>query len=140
VVLAACGKPAWQVTREDVDRVVGGLAQPGPGDIHATRLCAGVQGVPTVSCWPARPPRSRRCSGCQVDPLDEFNACRHVAANDSPPTVPPPTPKRLEECFDFLKGRIATARKDAFAGRDYALFRTLYLAGSEPMRRRAADR
>ncbi|MET0711186.1 MAG: hypothetical protein ABWZ30_01600, partial [Jiangellaceae bacterium] len=28
-VLAACGKPAWQVTREDVDRVVGGLAQPG---------------------------------------------------------------------------------------------------------------
>jgi hypothetical protein len=54
--------------------------------------------------------------------------------------VPPPTPKWLEECLDFLKGRIATARKDAFAGRDYALFRTLYLAGSEPMRRRAADR
>ncbi len=31
--------------------------------------------------------------------------------------------------FEFLKGRIATARKYAPAARDYALFRTLYHAG-----------
>ena len=42
---------------------------------------------------------------------------------------PPPGPERLEEFFDFLKARIATARKYVPAARDYALFRTLYLAG-----------
>jgi integrase/recombinase XerD len=35
----------------------------------------------------------------------------------------------MEEFFDFLKERIAGARKYGVAGRDYALYRTLYLAG-----------
>jgi site-specific recombinase XerD len=63
-----------------------------------------------------------------VDPVDEFNAARHVG-NDSPSTRPPPTPERMEEFFGFLRERIATARKFGPAGRDYALFRTLYHAG-----------
>jgi site-specific recombinase XerD len=63
-----------------------------------------------------------------VCPVDEFNASRHVG-DDSPAQAPPPTPERLVEFFDFLKKRIAGARKYAPAARDYALFRTLYHAG-----------
>ena len=63
-----------------------------------------------------------------VCPVDEFNASRHVG-DDSPALLPPPTPERVAEFFDFLKDRIATARKYAPAARDYALFRTLYHAG-----------
>jgi integrase len=46
-----------------------------------------------------------------------------------PALLPPPTPERVTEFFDFLKVRIATARKYGPAARDYALFRTLYHAG-----------
>ncbi len=63
-----------------------------------------------------------------VCPVDEFNASRHVG-DDSPAELPPPTPERVAEFFEFLKARIATARKYASAARDYALFRTLYHAG-----------
>ncbi len=35
----------------------------------------------------------------------------------------------MEEFFAFLRDRVATARKFASAGRDYALFRTLYPCG-----------
>ena len=63
-----------------------------------------------------------------VCPVDEFNASRHVG-DDSPAELPPPAPERVAEFFEFLKARIATARKYAPAARDYALFRTLYHAG-----------
>jgi integrase/recombinase XerD len=61
-------------------------------------------------------------------PLDEFNAARHVS-DESPAVEAPPTPERVAGFFEFLKQRIATARKYAPAARDYALFRTLYHAG-----------
>lgn len=61
-------------------------------------------------------------------PLDELNAARHVA-NDAASTKAPPSGERLEELFSFLRDRVATARKFAPAGRDYASFRTLYHAG-----------
>ncbi len=60
--------------------------------------------------------------------MDEFNASRHVG-DDSPALLPPPTPERVAAFFDFIKTRIASARKYAPAARDYALFRTLYHAG-----------
>ncbi|QWA25945.1 hypothetical protein KJK32_44980 [Streptomyces sp. JCM17656] len=63
-----------------------------------------------------------------VCPVDEFNASRHVG-DDSPALLPPPTLERVEEFFEFLKARIATAGKYAPAARDYTLFRTLYHAG-----------
>ena len=53
---------------------------------------------------------------------------------------PPPGPERMEEFFDFLKERIAGARKYAAAGRDYALFRTLYLAGLRAEESASLDR
>ena len=46
----------------------------------------------------------------------------------------------MEEFFDFLKDRVATARKYAAAGRDYALFRTLYLAGLRAEEAASLDR
>jgi len=61
-------------------------------------------------------------------PVDEFNASRHVG-DESAALGPPPTAERMAEFFDFLRERIATARKYAPAARDYALFRTLYHAG-----------
>lgn len=63
-----------------------------------------------------------------VCPVDEFNASRHVG-DDSPAVAPPPVPERLDAFFDFLKTRIAGARKYGPAARDYAMFRTLYHAG-----------
>jgi hypothetical protein len=45
-----------------------------------------------------------------ICPVDELNASRHVG-DDSPALLPPPTPERVAEFFEFLKTRIAAARK-----------------------------
>jgi integrase/recombinase XerD len=126
--LVACGCPAWEVTREDVDRVVGELAAQGLA--ASTRRCY-VQAFKGFHAFLV----ARKAAAIEAvfgvrltDPVDEFNAARHVGA-DSPSAMPPPSPERLEEFFGFLRERIASARKYAAAGRDYALFRTLYLAG-----------
>jgi integrase/recombinase XerD len=127
-MLAALGRPAWEVTAEDVDRVVGTMATDGKAastrrdyvqvfkGFH--RFLTARKAVEIEAVFGVR----------LVCPVDEFNAARHVG-DDSPAQVPPPTPERLAGFFDFLKGRIATARKYGPAARDYALFRTLYHAG-----------
>lgn len=126
--LVALGRPAWDVTAEDVDRVVGELA--GAGRKASTRR-------EYVQIFKAfhRFLQVRKAAEIEagfgvrlVCPVDEFNASRHVG-DESPQTMPPPAPERVTEFFEFLKGRIATARKYAPAARDYALFRTLYHAG-----------
>ena len=126
--LAALGRPAWEVTPDDMDRVVGDLAL--AGRAAATRR----DYVQTFKGF-HRFLQARKAVEIEaafgvrlVCPVDEFNASRHVG-DDSPGELPPPTPERLVEFFDFLKARIATARKYAPAARDYALFRTLYHAG-----------
>jgi integrase/recombinase XerD len=126
--LTALGRPAWDVTPEDVDRVVGDLAV--AGRKASTRR----EYVQTFKAF-HRFLQVRKAAEIEagfgvrlVCPVDEFNAARHVG-DDSPQTMPPPTPERVAEFFEFLKGRIATARKYAPAARDYALFRTLYHAG-----------
>jgi integrase/recombinase XerD len=126
--LVALGRPAWEVTPEDVDRVVGELAV--AGRKASTRR-------EYVQIFKAfhRFLQVRKAAEVEagfgvrlVCPVDEFNASRHVG-DDSPQAMPPPAPERVAEFFEFLKGRIATARKYAPAARDYALFRTLYHAG-----------
>jgi integrase/recombinase XerD len=127
-VLTLLGRPAWEVTVEDVDRVVGGLAADGlasstrRGYVQAFkgfhRFLQARKAVEIEAVFGVR----------LVCPVDEFNASRHVG-DDSPALLPPPTPERVSEFFDFLKVRIATARKYGPAARDYALFRTLYHAG-----------
>ena len=126
--LAACGRPAWEMTREDVDRVVGELAAQG---LAASTRRQYVQAFKNFHRFLV----ARKAAAIEAafgirlaDPVDEFNAARHVGA-DSPSASPPPGPERLEDFFGFLRERIASARKYAAAGRDYALFRTLYLAG-----------
>ncbi|WP_020500040.1 tyrosine-type recombinase/integrase [Sciscionella marina] len=126
--LAALGRPAWDVTPEDVDRVVGDLA------IAGRKASTRRDYVQTFKGF-HRFLQVRKAAEIEagfgvrlVCPVDEFNASRHVG-DDSPDSVPPPTPERVTEFFDFLKGRIATACKYAPAARDYALFRSLYHAG-----------
>jgi integrase/recombinase XerD len=127
-VLATFGKPAWEVTREDVDRVVGSWAAAG---IAASTRRTYVQAFKGFHEFltARKAGEIEAAFGVRLEsPLDEFNAARHVA-NDSAPATAPPSPERLAEFFEFLRGRVATARKFGSAGRDYALYRTLYHAG-----------
>lgn len=126
--LELLGMPAWEAGPDDVDRVVAELVARKMAastrrkyvqafkDFHrflVTRKAAEIEATFGVVLH---------------NPVDEFNAARHVG-NDSPSTKPPPTPERMVEFFDFLRDRVATARKFAPAARDYALFRTLYHCG-----------
>lgn len=127
-MLAALGRPAWEVTAEDVDRVVGDLAVAGRASSTRRDYVQIFKGFHRFL-------QARKAAEIEavfgvrlVCPVDEFNASRHVG-DDSPALLPPPTPERVTEFFEFLKIRIATARKYAPAARDYAMFRTLYHAG-----------
>lgn len=127
-MLTALGRPAWEVTADDVDRAVGAMAA---GGMAASTRRGYVQAFKGFHRFlTARKALEIEAAfGLRlVCPVDEFNASRHVG-DDSPAELPPPTPERLSGFFEFLKTRIASARKYAPAARDYALFRTLYHAG-----------
>jgi site-specific recombinase XerD len=126
--LAACGRPAWEVTCEDIDRVVGELAKVGMATSTRRGYVSVFKGFFTFLLARKAGEIEALFGVRLVDPVDEFNAARHVG-NDSPEVAPPPTAQRIETFFAFLRDRIATARVFAAAGRDYALFRTLYHAG-----------
>lgn len=120
--------PAWEAGPDDVDRVVAELV--GRGIAASTRR-GYVQAFKDFHRFLVARKAAEIGATFGVvldDPVDEFNAARHVG-NDSPSTRPPPTPERMEVFFEFLRGRVATARKYGPAGRDYALFRTLYHCG-----------
>ena len=127
-MLAALGRPAWEVTAEDVDRVVGELASSGRAVSTRRNYLQVFRGFHRFL-------EVRKAADIEAAfgfrlacPVDEFNSARHVS-DDSPAQVPPPVPERVTEFFGFLRDRIGTARKYAPAARDYALFRTLYHAG-----------
>ena len=127
-MLAALGRPAWEVTAEDVDRVVGELASSGRAVSTRRNYLQVFKGFHRF-LEVRKAAEIEAAFGVRLAcPLDEFNAARHVS-DDSPSADAPPTPERVVAFFEFLKGRIATARKYAPAARDYALFRTLYHAG-----------
>src|SRR5512133_525067 len=95
-----------------------------PGGVTCKRSRASMR-----SWLRARRRRSRRCSGFAW-PIRWMSS--------TPPGMSARIPRRRarrrarsgwKAFFDFLKERIASARKYGAAGRDYALFRTLYLAG-----------
>jgi integrase/recombinase XerD len=127
-MLAALGRPAWEVTAEDVDRVVGAMAVEGKAASTRRDYVQVFKGFHRFLTARKAADIEATFGVRLVCPVDEFNASRHVG-DDSPAQIPPPAPERLAEFFEFLKGRIATARKYAPAARDYALFRTLYHAG-----------
>ena len=127
-MLGALGRPAWEVTADDVDRVVGALAEEGRA-VSTRRNYVGVFRGFHRFLQTRKAAEIEAMFGVRlVCPIDEFNSARHVS-DDSPATDPPPSPQRLAGFFEFLKDRVATARKYAPAARDYALFRTLYHAG-----------
>lgn len=126
--LTALGRPAWDVTPEDIDRVVGDLALAGRAASTRREYVQIFKGFHRFL-------QVRKAVGIEagfglrlVCPVDEFNAARLVG-DDSPAQLPPPTPERVAEFFDFLKARIATARKYGPAARDYAMFRTSITPG-----------
>jgi integrase/recombinase XerD len=126
--LRALGRPAWEVTAEDIDRVVGDLAAAGRTTATRREYVQIFKGFHRFLQARKAAEIAAAFGVRLVCPVDEFNASRHVG-DDSPAELPPPSPERVGEFFEFLKGRIATARKYAPAARDYALFRTLYHAG-----------
>jgi integrase/recombinase XerD len=126
--LAMCGCRAWEVTREDVDRVLSELVS--KGCARATR-----REYVNDFKWFFEFLVARKTAEIEAlfgrrleSPIDQFNGSRHVAL-DSPSALPPPSPERVDAFFEFMKERIATARKYKTAARDYMIFRTLYLAG-----------
>ncbi len=126
--LAALGRPAWEVTSEDVDRVVGDLAVAGRSASTRREYVQIFKGFHRF-LQVRKAAEIEAVFGVRlVCPVDEFNASRHVG-DDSPAVAPPPVPERVGAFFDFLKTRIAGARKYGPAARDYAMFRTLYHAG-----------
>jgi integrase/recombinase XerD len=127
-MLRSLGRPAWEVTVEDVDRVVGCLATAGRASSTRRDYVQVFKGFHRFLEVRKATEISALFGVRLVCPVDEFNASRHVG-DDSPALLPPPTPERVTEFFGFLKARIATARKYAPAARDYAMFRTLYHAG-----------
>ncbi|GCE38828.1 mobile element protein [Rhodococcus wratislaviensis] len=127
-MLAALGKPVWEATADDVDRVVGAMAADG---LLASTRRRYVQALSIFHRFliTRRAGEIEALFGVRLtNPIDEFNASRHVG-DDSPRLLPPPSVSRVAVFFDFLKERIGSARKYAPAARDYALFRTLYHAG-----------
>lgn len=127
-VLSLLGCPAWEVEVEDIDRLVASLAEEGLAVATRRGYVQAFKGF-------YRFLQARRAGVIEATfgvalscPVDEFNASRHVA-DESPALLPPPTVERMNAFFEFMKGRVATARKYAPAARDYALFRTLYHAG-----------
>ena len=93
-VLATFGKPAWQVSREDVDRVVGAWAAAG---IAASTRRTYVQAFKGFHEFLA----ARKAAEIEAvfgvrpeSPLDEFNAARHVGCEQATAKAPP-APERL---------------------------------------------
>lgn len=127
-MLAALGRPAWEVTAEDVDRVVGSLAADGRAVSTRRNYLQVFKGFHRF-LEVRKSAELTSAFGVRLTcPVDEFNRARHVG-EDTATALPPPTPERVSAFFDFLKDRIASARKYAPAARDYALFRTLYHSG-----------
>lgn len=127
-MLDALDRPVWEVTAADVDRVVGALAASGRAVSTRRNYVQVFKGFHRF-LEVRKAAEIEAAFGVRLGcPLDEFNAARHVG-DDTPAADPPPMPERVAAFFEFLKGRVATARKYGPAARDYALFRTLYHAG-----------
>lgn len=126
--LALAGKPAWELTVADVDRVVAALVEQGVGAV-TRRDYVTTFGQFFAYLEVRHAAEIERRFGVRLaSPLDRFHAGRHVTI-EPPASRPPPTPARMEAFFGFLRGRMETARKWAPLARDSALFRTLYHTG-----------
>ncbi|MFB7667628.1 site-specific integrase [Kitasatospora sp. NPDC056138] len=116
------------MTPKDIDRAIGDLAVEGPGHVNPPRACPDLPKGFHRSLQARKTAETETETGVRlVCPVDEFNGPRRIG--DDSPALPPPTPEREAELFDFIKQRITTARKYEPAARNYAMFRTPYHAG-----------
>lgn len=128
-------RPAWEVTVVDVDRMAGTLAAEGMASSTRRGYVQSFKGFHRF-LQARKAGEIEAVFGVRLScPVDEFNASRHVE-DDSPALLPPPTPARLEEFFDFMKGRIATARKYGPAARTMPCSARCTTPGRAPMRPR----
>jgi integrase/recombinase XerD len=126
--LTLAGKPAWELTADDLDRVVQLLVERGVGAV-TRRDYVGTFRQFFAYLQARHAAEIQRHFGIRLaDPVDRFHAGRHVA-DGAPATRTPPSPQRMEAFFGFMRQRMDTARKWTPLARDYALFRTLYHAG-----------
>lgn len=127
--LSACGRPAWEVTRDDVDRVVGELVGLGMAPSTRRGYVQAFKGFHEfLLARKATEIEALFGTAPVLDPIDRFNSAAHTT-DASPGALIPPDVDRLERFFAFLRERVGSARKYAVAGRDYALYRTIYHAG-----------
>ncbi|HEY5271602.1 MAG TPA: tyrosine-type recombinase/integrase [Acidimicrobiales bacterium] len=126
--LERCGQPVWAVSRDDIDRVMLDLANAGLAPSTRMGYLQVFKNFHSFVLARHGSEIERRFGVVMDEPVDAFNSARHVA-NGAEASRPPPSVARLEEFFGYLRDQIATARKFGTAGRDYALFRTLYHAG-----------
>ncbi len=88
-MLTALGRPAWEVTAADVDRVVGGLAAAGRAVSTRQNYLQVFKGFHRF-LEVRRAVEIEAAFGVRlVCPVDEHNSARHVS-NDSPAQDPPP--------------------------------------------------
>ena len=126
--LVQCGCPVWDVTRDDIDRVMVELAD---GGIASSTRAGYLQIFKNFHGFVSARfggEIERRFGVVVDDPIDAFNRPVHVGSGIGMASVPP-TVERLSQFFEFARDQIATARKYGTAGRDYTIFRTLYHAG-----------
>jgi len=126
--LARCGRSVWEVSRDDIDRVMTDLADGGLAASTRSGYLQIFKGFYAFVEQRHAVEVEQRFGVVMVNPVDGFNSPTHVASGWEA-TLPPPTVERLEDFFGFLREQIATARKYGTAARDYTLFRTLYHAG-----------
>ena len=89
-MLSALGKPVWEATADDVDRVVGAMAADG---LAASTRRGYVQALKSFHRFliTRRAAEIEALFGVRLtNPIDEFNASRHVGS-DSPGQLAPPS-------------------------------------------------
>jgi integrase/recombinase XerD len=93
-MLEALGRPAWDVTAADIDRVVGGLASSGRAVSTRRNYLQVFKGFHRF-LEVRKAVEIEAAFGVRlVCPVDVFNAARHVG-EDSPAADPPPLPERV---------------------------------------------
>ncbi len=127
--LSRCGRPVWQVSRDDIDRVMADLSDGGLAASTRSGYLQIFKGFYAFVEARHGVEVEQRFGVVMVNPVDAFNSPVHVGSGLEA-SRPPPTPQRLEDFFAYSREQIATARKYGTAARDYTLFRTLYHAGT----------
>src|SRR6266508_6612066 len=102
-------KPAWELTPPDVDAVVAGLVARGTGAVTRRDYVTTFSQFFDYLLTRHAVDIEQRFGMRLVDPVDRFHAGRRVT--DDTISRTPPTPARMDEFFEFVRGRMTMARK-----------------------------